>query len=79
MTTVGALVLCAQADFLRTLAFNSDGTRSVVRIAVDAVKARGPLVLWNGWLPQLLRIMPYATLQSTLMEKIAAAFGASVT
>jgi hypothetical protein len=47
---------------------------------VDILRsARGPLVLWNGWLPQYMRILPYGTLQFFFMEKLANMLGTSTT
>jgi hypothetical protein len=43
------------------------------------VRTHGPLVLWRGWVPQYMRILPYGTLQFIFMERIANALGASMT
>ena len=56
-----------------------DGQRGMARIALDAVASRGPLVLWNGWLPQYMRILPYGTLQFIFMERISKLMGGKTT
>ena len=56
-----------------------DGSRGMLAIASEAIRAHGPLVLWRGWLPQYMRILPYGTLQFFFMEKIAAAMGVRAT
>ena len=56
-----------------------DGQAGMLQIARTSIAAHGPLVLWRGWLPQFMRILPYATLQFAFMERIAKLFGVSMT
>ena len=79
LTAANTVFFTAPVDFIRTQVMLGDGSRGMARIAVDAVSARGPLVLWNGWLPQYMRILPYGTLQFFFMEKLANMLGTSTT
>ena len=74
------VVSSAPIDFLRTQMMAGDGSAGMLAIARTAVAAHGPLVLWRGWVPQYMRILPYGTLQFIFMERmIANALGASMT
>lgn len=79
LTAANTVLWTTPADFMRTLVMTGDGTRSMFTLATDAVRANGPLALWKGWLPQMMRILPYGTLQAIFMEKIAMAMGSSMT
>jgi hypothetical protein len=65
LTACNTVLWTAPADFLRTQIMVSDGSRSAYRVAADVVSKRGPLVLWNGWLPQILRLLPYNLLRKS--------------
>lgn len=69
----------APIDFLRTQVMTGDGSASMGQIARQAIGAHGPMVLWRGWVPQYMRILPYGTLQFIFMERIANAIGSSMT
>ena len=69
----------APIDFLRTQMMAGKAQGGMLAIATRAVQAHGPLVLWRGWVPQYMRILPYGTLQFVFMERIAKALGASMT
>ena len=69
----------APIDFLRTQMMAGESSGGMLSIASTAVRAHGPLVLWRGWVPQYMRILPYGTLQFIFMERIANALGASMT
>jgi Ca2+-binding EF-hand superfamily protein len=69
----------APIDFLRTQMMAGKETGGMLSIATKAIRAHGPLVLWRGWVPQYMRILPYGTLQFIFMERIANALGASMT
>ena len=69
----------APIDFLRTQVMTGDGSAGMVEIARAAIRSHGPLVLWRGWVPQYMRILPYGTLQFIFMERIANAMGSSMT
>ena len=67
-------------DFLRTQMMAGAGASGgMLAIASNAVRTHGPLVLWRGWLPMYMRILPYGTLQFTFMERIASVLGSSMT
>lgn len=69
----------APIDFLRTQMMAGTESGGMLSIASKAVRTHGPLVLWRGWVPQYMRILPYGTLQFIFMERIANALGASMT
>ena len=79
ITSASTVLFTAPVDFLRTQVMLSNDSRSMARIAIEAVRKGGPFVLWNGWLPQYMRILPYGTLQFIFMEKIANAMGTKTT
>jgi len=79
ITSAATVLFTAPVDFLRTQVMIGDGQRGMARIALDAVASRGPLVLWNGWLPQYMRILPYGTLQFIFMERISKLMGGKTT
>jgi solute carrier family 25 oxoglutarate transporter 11 len=43
---------------------------SAWQCGVQSVKAEGPLVLWKGFIPCLLKLTPYTVLSLTFLEKI---------
>lgn len=79
ITAANVVVCSAPVDFLRTQVMMGDGSKGMFAIASEAIRKEGPLVLWRGWLPQYMRILPYGTLQFIFMEKIAAAMGFAAT
>jgi len=79
LTAMNTVLWTTPADFVRTLVMTGDGSQSMASLAAGAVRAHGPLALWKGWQGQLLRILPYGTLQAIFMEKIATALGSSMT
>ena len=79
ITSANTVIFTAPVDFLRTQVMLGDGSRGMARIAIDAVQKGGPFVLWNGWLPQYMRLLPYGTLQFMFMERIASFMGTKTT
>jgi len=78
--TAANTVLCtAPVDYLRTQVMVGDGSKGMFTIASEAMQAHGPTVLWRGWMPQFMRILPYGMLQFQMMEKIASLLGTSMT
>lgn len=48
----------APIDFLRTQMMAGASQGGMLAIATRAVQAHGPFVLWRGWVPQYMRILP---------------------
>jgi solute carrier family 25 protein 14/30 len=79
ITSANVIFWSAPVDFLRTRVMTGDGSAGMAQIVAQQVKANGPLVMWRGWLPQYMRLLPYGTLQFLFMEQLATALGVSMT
>lgn len=73
VASVAAVGLSCPADVIKSRVQNSSGA-SAVAVVKEAIQFEGPLALWRGMGPSVLKLAPHTVVSMIVLEKLSAIF-----